>query len=1211
MLSLLAFHVQILVAPTSLLGQSSSEENDTLLLAQKLFEDSAYANAAQEFRRFIVNFPTSDRIPTAMFRLGESLFLGKSYEESRSAFRSFADRFPNHIDVARALRLAAESLDRLGDAAKAGDAFMEVHDAFLGGEFAAQDLLRAGYNFHRAGMTEPAENAFRGLIERYPQSSLRGEAAFNLGQLLRDAGRPQEARAQFEALITAQGDHERRPDAMLALAEIALSGDRDQEAGAIVQELRKTHRASAAAEESYLLLADWHATRGNHEQAIAHYGGALKALPANLRRQKAELGLAAAYASKGDHQRALDAYTRFLKGYPKSDLAPDGRLGLGNAYAGLGQNRSAVEAYRRLIEAFPESPAAASAYAKIGDIWNRLGDPLKALSAYDGFADRTHTPEARARAQLMRGGLFEQLEWFDLADRVYDSLLADGERGEAVDHPYAGVARYRQARTYEASGRQKLALREYRHYIRLHSGEEHAAEAERRIQYLQEFPPPETGASELIDVLASLPAIRKDPESHLHLARYLATHNRDEAAVESLASIIETDSVRAAEAGALLGDVYLRMARKSNLDGRPDIAEQHRAQAQMTFGRIVETHAASKWADDARLTILLNEWNSLNPDSLRARRVLADSDEFLKGYPETDRRDAVEIERANALLLLGRQDTALSRRALETFAAFSKDYPTSSLSMEAEFGRGLAQAQVGLFADAEESFREFLFRHPGSGLSDEARFQLGRILLDRGFHASAAEELAQLLEAPSSLKLEQDSRKLLAECYYQMGDFSEAIGLDTRSVERPDGGRRAEPAIYRRLARSYRGRNEDENAARIYADYLRVYPNASDADSIALERAQILANTGRIPEALSALRGFQAAYEASTRTPQALALLGDLHFQQDEYADALKAYARVPQGSRPGQVAGRIALSHYRMGSKKEAGEAVKAFRKAHGEDPTWRARFDVEQARLYLKVGNSDRARKLLTGVLEKYPDTDSVGDARYFLARSLEKQGKGQEHLEALIGFVNNHPRSPFWSQASLQLAQIYEGEEDYGQAARIYRKVLDNGLAPEERPDVYSRMIRDYRNLKLYDTAIAFATRLVEEHPRHPLSLAARMDSGDMLHEKGDHSRAIRELTPLLKSVQENEWSSVQHTIAESYFDMGDIESATREFLKLRYNFQGSVNWLASALIGLANCYEARGEIDRAVRELDEIRQRFGAASPFGTHAEEKIRALTKQM
>lgn len=136
-------------------------------------------------------------------------------------------------------------------------------------------------------------------------------------------------------------------------------------------------------------------------------------------------------------------------------------------------------------------------------------------------------------------------------------------------------------------------------------------------------------------------------------------------------------------------------------------------------------------------------------------------------------------------------------------------------------------------------------------------------------------------------------------------------------------------------------------------------------------------------------------------------------------------------------------------------------------------------------------------------------------------------------------------------------------------------------------------------------------MEEHPRHPLAQSARIDIGDMLHDKGDHRGAIRELTPLLKSLDEDEWSSVQHTIAESYYELGDIESATREFLKLRYNFRGSVNWLASAMIGLADCYERRGEFGRAISELQEIRQRFGESSHFGLHAANRIRKLEERV
>ena len=67
-----------------LMAQGTSDEQASFDFAQSLFKDTSYANAAQEFRQFIVHFPTSERMPLAMLRLGESYFLSEQFRERMS-----------------------------------------------------------------------------------------------------------------------------------------------------------------------------------------------------------------------------------------------------------------------------------------------------------------------------------------------------------------------------------------------------------------------------------------------------------------------------------------------------------------------------------------------------------------------------------------------------------------------------------------------------------------------------------------------------------------------------------------------------------------------------------------------------------------------------------------------------------------------------------------------------------------------------------------------------------------------------------------------------------------------------------------------------------------------------------------------------------------------------------------------------------------------
>ena len=223
----------------------------------------------------------------------------------------------------------------------------------------------------------------------------------------------------------------------------------------------------------------------------------------------------------------------------------------------------------------------------MGDAWRAAGAPRRALRAYRSYIERAETPGAVA-AQLRIARTYEQdLGWHDLALQVYRSLVATA----AV----AGDAQFGIARVMDQTGRPDLAIREYRSYLqRFHK---RAVEAENRIQYLQEFGPEAPGVppADLAALLSSFPAIAADPQAQFVLGKFLHDRRYYEEAAEKLTLALSADLPPpfAPEAAYLLGESALKMARKAELEGRPEKASSWR-QTGLAALRDVENRASRK-----------------------------------------------------------------------------------------------------------------------------------------------------------------------------------------------------------------------------------------------------------------------------------------------------------------------------------------------------------------------------------------------------------------------------------------------------------------------------------------------------------------------------------------------------------------------------------------------------------------------------------------
>ena len=1180
-------------------GQGAEGESESFELAQRLFDNRDYANAAQEFRRFIAGYPASARLPSAVYQLGEAHFLGEQYRRAVKAYDDFLVRYPGRLEAATVMRRKAVALERLSEYAMAGAAFQEAHDRFPAGKHAARNLLASGMNYRRANDPDAAGKAFGALAANFPQSDLAAEANYRWGLVLLDAGRPEEALDRFRTITAPGADSKWTPDALLEMGKIALGKEDAREAEAVFGRLRRAYPRSSAAGASYLSQAAWFEGRGDWSRAAEIYGLARNSIPQDEGRQKAVLGLANAWRELGHTAEALAQFTEFINAYADSPHLDRAWLGLGRAHAGLKQYREAQNAFRRLRELYPESEAGIQAYAEMGDVWRSAGAPRRALRAYRAYAEQMETPGARASARLRIARTYERdLSWHDLALETYRDLAKAAPAG------VAGEAQFGIARILDRTGPAGPAIREYRSYLKRYRTR--AAEAQSRIQYLREFGRDSRGipAAELAALLSNLPAIASDPYAQFVLGRFLHSRRHYSEAAEQLASALSADSLQAfaAEANWLLGESALKVARKSGLEGRPDAASFWHDRGLAALREVEAGHPDSDYADNAALLRIETETGVAAEDTALARRLIAEYSEFTETYPDSDRLDRALLAVADAMRALGRFEPAWVDTALTTYRGIRNAYPKRPAAERATYGIGLCQALKKDHAAAEETLRGFLFEFPKSELESHARYQLGSILLERGFPRSAADDLTELLAGSAPSELAQSARDLLAESYFRAGDYRRAIDVDAELLLLgPDG------PVLGRLARSYEANGQAAEAIETCKSLLDAFPNAAYADSFAYARARLLAELERTSEAVSAFKAFPKQYPESPLRAEAGKTLASLLFDTEDYQGALAALAQVPADARDASVAGREVLSLYRLKRVQEAKKASGGFKKAYPDNRDWIARFQIEEGRYYQRAGNFKKARQIFEGVVRKYPGAEAAAEAAYYRVRTLKREGPKEAYREALANFVKNRSGSRHWPAAALELADMLYDSGDYERASRAYRNVLAADPSPDETPKVLSRLMKVHRRLKLLDTAIAYANRLVLEFPHHPLASDIRIDIGTMLHDNKQFRLAIARLTPLLKDAEGNDWSTIQFWLAKSHFGLGEYESAKREYLKLLYRFQGAPQWAASAHDGLASCYEAQGNFEEAIKELKAIQRREGAASDFGLLAGKRIEML----
>lgn len=297
-----------------------------------------------------------------------------------------------------------------------------------------------------------------------------------------------------------------------------------------------------------------------------------------------------------------------------------------------------------------------------------------------------------------------------------------------------------------------------------------------------------------------------------------------------------------------------------------------------------------------------------------------------------------------------------------------------------------------------------------------------------------------------------------------------------------------------------------------------------DAPAVAFLRAQGYDGLDDIQRATA---GYQDVIKRDPKSVPAMVALGELYERLGEQNRARQEYQRALKVEPGNTVAGeryiRLLLT---QGEAKEAGEALKRFRRAGGgRDAVGRclavmaSRGNMEQYRhligqmlsqspkdvltrydlatSYYSTRDYDRARQEVDRILEIAPGHQK---SRFLMAELCRKKLDPKSAAEVLSGLLTEHPNRHLWL---LGLAEVCLDMQDYDRAAGIFEQLIERSADKGRRAAYRLRLIGVHVAARAYDKAAAAAEDWLKEDPK---SLTARRLMVEALHEAGQDHRAI---------------------------------------------------------------------------------------------------------
>lgn len=812
-----------LCAPFAMAGTADED----FAFAMRLYQKEEFALAADELERFIKQHAKDERIPEALFILGDCNFRLKRYEQAAKAFEKAAAEanLRGKAEVeARATYWAAEAhyqLQRYDDAIKWYELVLRK---FPKGAEAPYALYSLGLIMRDLKRHKEALKYFERCVAEFPESDVAPQCQWLIGECLLDLKQFDEAKKAYEQVIKRYPKSSEVADALLGIAWVEFEQARYEEAAKLFREVVERYPKTQAAMEAIVREADCHFNMKQYERALEIYRKVADDR-AHPFADHAIYWSGQCLLRMKQPQAAATQFLLLIRTLPKSPYISRAHIALGEAYMAMERYDEAAKSLAAALEHTKDDREIALVKVMMAECALKRGNTelavkeLKGLSGWAAKDERIRGAMTSLIVGLIRTGEFEsirqmldELELPDgAAEDVAEALLESGKsayekkRYDDAEKIYKFIlARFTRAAVVPAA---LFALGAV-HFVR----EQYEDAASVYGELIKRFPNDKLANEARYWRANSLWMLKRFDEAHKEFAAFVNSDLKDEA---KLATALYRDGLclyelkRFSEAAEAF-ERLLREHPKSELRdkalyqlGWTYIDAGKHEDALKAFDRLVNEHPQSQHAPEGHFLIgellfMQKRFEEALTHYERSIKLSSGKDEELCGrafyrfgwtllmlkrnsdamsaFEEALRRQLPEEIKADALLQLGylQFNARKCAQALETFERLLREHPNSPLTKQALLFKGRCLNELEKFADAEAALQQFLERYPKDALAIRAQFELAWAKQNRK-QFDAAIELYKAVAADDGGELAIEAQFRVGECLLLKGDVKEAL----------------------------------------------------------------------------------------------------------------------------------------------------------------------------------------------------------------------------------------------------------------------------------------------------------------------------------------------------------------------------------------------------------------------------------------------------
>ena len=695
---------------------------------------------------------------------------------------------------------------------------------------------------------------------------------------------------------------------------------------------------------------------------------------------------------KGNNfQKAALLYQKLIDNFPQSSFVPAAYYSLGWSYSQVGKFKQAIQTFKILIEKFPREPQSKEAAFKLIECLYNLKEysELKArikpvFKLYMNDALRLpYLYFYLAESEYYLDNLDEAAKNYLKSAQTFKELKVQALAKLGLGWSYLKLAKYKEAEETLADIKQGNLDKKSLDILLL--GQAVLMSATNRVYEAKKLYEQLINLS--VDPLVSLQAYLGKAEAHYNLAEYAQAIN------------IYKEGLGKIDREGLAGSLPLELIDKMRYNLGVAYIKQGQVNSSMD---IFDSFTGKEYSRVYKINLLFQiaqAYEDVN-EFVKAEETYK---KILKLYPDYSSADYAQYQLAT--MQLKRLDYD---EAVVSFMSMLREYPQSKFLPDAMYALGSLYLQRADYARSCEIFAKFQNEFKDSPLRAQALYMQGvsLISLEKINEALSVFKDVSKLD-PLDIELLQKVEYEIADCYYKLSQENEAVSrFKLLRVKYPNS--KLVPDILWWLGQYYY-RSKDLNLARRYFGSL--IKDFSDSQLAA-----------------DAFYAMGLTFSDENKIEQA--------------ADNFKMAIKLGKADLKAQAA--VALADI-FSREEKPEEALVQYREIIKDNPDLGKLFFSRVAGVYYKAGDYAEAKVLYLKSLEAAAPAE-IADIRFNLGEVFEANSEPEAAIQQYLLAADLYTQVPqSFAHSLLRVAKIYEDKENFKEALKVYKRII------EKAPDV----------------------------------------------------------------------------------------------------------------------------------------------------------------